>query len=140
MTDPGVEEELASSRHGSLIRTADDYRVVRRGVTEVFPLTEDGSDNAWARYRSLTRLGRLDRGPSALLAVAAIAAGCWLTLVVLRSLVTGLTAWDTSSGSWIRTVFDLARFEQVFYALFIASLGCYIVWWLYRKGRVSGRT
>ena len=138
MREPDVEEELASGPHASLVRTATDYRIVHRRAVESFPLTDEGSDDAWARYRSLALAGRLDRAPVILLVIAVGAAACWLALVTSWAVVTASIASDGhTEGSWVGTILDAARYQQVFFALFAGSLGTYVAWWFYRRGHAG---
>jgi hypothetical protein len=138
MPDNDVGEELAASRDATLMRTPSEYRIVHRRATESFPLTGRGSDDAWARYRSLTRAGRLDRAPTPLLVITAIAGVCWVALIMSWAIVTVWISIDPQADeSWVEAILSASTFQHLFYVLFVAALGCYVAWWLYWRSRAE---
>lgn len=90
MADPHADvEEISSNRYASLVRSSTGYRVVHQGGTiqDRFPLTDDGSDSAWDRYRALTRVGRIERALGSLVPIAIVSASLWITITILGVVV-----------------------------------------------------
>ena len=135
----GSESEvLAEGPHALLLETLDGYELHRhdRDTFERFPLTDEGSDDAWDRYLEVTRQGRVGRWLRALVPVAIVAGAAWFAIVLVTAFATvGLGFDRLSSDDWMaRGLTYVVQFGEALSALFIAATASYVVLWLYRKG------
>ena len=136
MADPPAgADDVAGNRYARLVRSSARYEVTRlpNGASATFPLTDEGSDAAWERYRSLTRSGRVGRALS-LLAPAAVVAACLWFVFYFVGLSLGLLLGDGDEPFAVRLLLGAAAYGSVFFDLFLACTGCYVALWLYRRG------
>ena len=129
-------EELAVSRHASLLQTSDGYAVQRRSraTIETYPSTDEGFDAAWGRYEELTRAGRSGRALSALIVVAVVAAVLWFGTTLFSGVVYVAAFNSRSDDPLNKLVSWVSSFSTALYALFVGAAGLYGVLWLHRSG------
>jgi len=142
--DPGDRSDgdvLAEGPHALLLETSDAYELHRhdRDTFERFPLTDEGSDDAWDRYLEVTRQGRAGRWLRALVPVAVVAGAAWFTIGLIAAATVALGFDRLSSDDWTtRALTYVVQFGEVMSTLFIAAVGSYVILWLYRKGIPTG--
>jgi hypothetical protein len=129
---------LAEGPHALLRETPDGYELHRhdRDVFERFPLTDEGSDDAWNRYLEVTRQGRVGRWLAALVPVAIVSGAAWFAIVLIAGVASVRLGFDRvgTDDSSTRLLTYVVQFGEAMSTLFIAAAGSYVILWLYRKG------
>ena len=77
----------------------------------------------------------MERALGWLVPVAIVSAGLWIAILILGVVVSLSIQNEVMSGeSIVRFLEGAAAFGGALFALFAASVGCYPMLWLYRKG------
>jgi len=139
-------EVLASNRWYTLTEHKDELGIWESGAegdpVRVFPRSDEGSEEAWAELRRLTRHARLHRGlPSLLFRVVVVGAVVW---IVTGAIYLTLYVLETSNfldfpgfPTWIRW---LQIAEGIAYRVTLGTLAILVAWFVRRRLVSSAHT
>lgn len=132
-------EILDANRWGVLTRDASRFAIWPAGGDRgeplaSFPATDDGADDAWNAFRALAANGRRERVLPILAVVSVVAAIAWVLARAVLS-VSIATLYAVRSGTFGPWLTWLQTIDTIAYAVFLASVGAYVVLWLDRRSR-----